>query len=318
MNNKKYDGVYYPVREIKDLKDMVTSSARLYGDRAAYLQKDKPGGTFRPISYQRFYDEMEALGTRLMDLGLSGKKIAVVGESCYQWILTYFAVVCGVGVIVPLDKNLPVDEMKTLLSRSGASALVYTKRSEKALKPLLEGEMEVEYLISIGQDEHTEKTLSFYKLIEEGEHLLKEGIREYVDAEIDPEQLATLMFTSGTTGMAKGVMLSHKNIVANVYNMSKLVHVTPGHKTLSILPIHHAYEFTCDICTVFYQGCTVAICEGIKYIQKNMNEVKANIMLGVPLVFEKMYKGMWKQAESRGEGEKLRKAIDLSRKMKSL
>lgn len=316
MNNKKYDGVYYPVREIKDLKDMVTSSARLYGDQAAYLQKDKPGGTFRPISYQRFYDEMEALGTRLMDLGLCGKKIAVVGESCYQWILTYFAVVCGVGVIVPLDKNLPVDEMKTLLSRSGASALVYTKRSEKALKPLLEGELDVEYLISIGQDEHTEKTLSFYKLIEEGEHLLKEGIREYVDAEIDPEQLATLMFTSGTTGMAKGVMLSHKNIVANVYNMSKLVHVTPGHKTLSILPIHHAYEFTCDICTVFYQGCTVAICEGIKYIQKNMNEVKANIMLGVPLVFEKMYKGMWKQAESRGEGEKLRKAIDLSRKMK--
>lgn len=316
MNNKKYDGVYYPVREIKDLRDMVTSSVKLYGEAAAYLQKDKPGGTFRPISYRRFFDEMEALGTRLVDLGLSGKKVAVVGESCYQWILTYFAVVCGVGVIVPLDKNLPVDEMKNLLKRSGAAALVYTKRSEKGLKPLLEEDLGLEYRISIGEDAHTEKALSFYQLIEEGEHLLKEGIRDYVDADIDPEQMATLMFTSGTTGMAKGVMLSHKNIVANVYNMSKQVHMSPGHKALSILPIHHAYEFTCDICTVFYQGCTAAICEGIKYIQKNMIEVQADLMLGVPLVFEKMYKGMWKQAESRGEAEKLRRAIDLSRKMK--
>lgn len=316
MNNRKYEGVYYPVRKITDLKDMVTSSAKLYSEFPAYLQKDKPGGTFQPISYRRFYDEMEALGTKLLDIGLSGKKVAVVGESCYQWILTYFAVVCGVGVIVPLDKNLPLDEMKNLIKRSGASALVYTKRMEKNLAPLFEDAGELEYFISIGQEEHSEKSLSFIQLIVEGEKLLKEGIRDYVDAEVDPEQLATLMFTSGTTGMAKGVMLSHKNIAANVYNMAKLVNFEPGTKTLSILPIHHAYEFTCDICTVFYLGCTTAICEGIKYIQKNMNEVGANVLLGVPLVFEKMYKGMWKQAKGRGEAEKLRRAIDLSRKMK--
>lgn len=316
MNNKKYDNMYYPVRPVTDLKDMTASSAELFKDVPAYLQKDKPGGTFRPITYREFKDKMDAFGTRLMDLGLSGKKIAVVGESCWQWILTYFAVVCGVGVIVPLDKNLPIDEMKSLIRRSGASALVYTKRSEKALAPLFEEPYDIEYFISMGKEQHTEQVLSMDQLIREGEHLLKEGVREYVDADIDPDQLATLMFTSGTTGMAKGVMLSHKNIVSNVMNMSKLVHVTPGHKTLSILPIHHAYEFTCDICTVFYQGCTVAICEGIKYIQKNMVEVQPDIVLGVPLVFEKMYKGMWKQAAGRGEAEKLRNAIDLSRKLK--
>ncbi|MEY8365862.1 AMP-binding protein [Anaerovoracaceae bacterium 41-7] len=316
MNNKKYDGVYYPVREVADLKDMIESSASLYKDVPAYLQKDKPGGTFQPITFGEFKEKMDALGTRLLDLGLGGKKIAVVGESCWQWILTYFAVVCGVGVIVPLDKNLPIDEMKSLVQRSGASALVYTKRSEKALAPLFEEKYDVEHFISMGQSEHSEKALSLDELIEEGEQLLKEGIRDYVDAEIDREQLATLMFTSGTTGMSKGVMLSHKNIVANVVSMSKLVHVPVGTKTLSILPIHHAYEFTCDICTCFYQGGTVVICEGIKYIQKNMNEVHNQIMLGVPLVFEKMYKGMWKQAEKQGEAEKLRKAIDLSKKLK--
>lgn len=316
MNNKKYDGVYYPVREVTDLKDMIGSSAALFRDVPAYLQKDKPGGTFQPVTFGEFKEKMDALGTRLLDMGLGGKKIAVVGESCWQWILTYFAVVCGVGVIVPLDKNLPIDEMKSLVQRSGASALVYTKRSEKALAPLFEEKYELEHFISMGQSEHSDTAFSLDQLIEEGDQLLKEGIRDYVDAEIDREQLATLMFTSGTTGMSKGVMLSHKNIVANVVSMSKLVAAPVGTKTLSILPIHHAYEFTCDICTCLYQGATVVICEGIKYIQKNMNEVHNDIMLGVPLVFEKMYKGMWKQAEKQGEAEKLRKAIDLSRKLK--
>lgn len=316
MNHKKYDGVYYPVREVTDLKDMVIKSTELYKDRTAYLQKDKPGGTFQPITYGRFRDEMDALGTRLLDLGLGGKKIAVIGESCYQWILSYFAVVSGVGVIVPLDKNLPPEEIKNLIRRSGASALIYTKRSEKSIKGLFEERFNLEYFISIGKEDHDGDVLSLQKLIKEGDHLLKEGVRDFVDAEVDPDAMATLMYTSGTTGMSKGVMLSHKNIVFNVYAMSKLVNVPEGTITLSILPIHHAYEFTCDICTVFYQGGTVAICEGIKYIQKNMIEVKANIMLGVPLVFEKMYKGMWKQAESRGEAEKLRTAIDLSKKLK--
>lgn len=316
MNNVKYDGVYYPVRPVSDLRDMINKSAELYKDKAAYLQKDKPGGTFQPVSYKRFKDEMDAFGTRLVDMGLKGKKIIVVGETCYQWILTYFAVAGGVGTIVPLDKNLPIGEMKSLVERSGASAIVYTKRMEKSLKEIFEAKYDLEYFVSIGPDEHAGDILSFTQLIKEGEELLREGIREYVDADIDPDQMATLMFTSGTTGMAKGVMLSHKNIASNVYNMSKLVKVNDKDIVLSILPIHHAYEFTCSICTVFYQGGTVAICEGLKYIQKNMNEVKASIMLGVPLVFEKFYAGIWKQAEKQGQTEKLKSAIALSKKMK--
>lgn len=316
MNNVKYDGVYYPVRPVSDLRDMINKSAELYPDRAAYLQKDKPGGTFQPISYQRFKSEMDAFGTRLVDMGLKGKKVIVVGETCYQWILTYFAVVNGVGTIVPLDKNLPIGEMKSLVERSGASAIVYTKRMEKSLKEVFDAKYSLEHFIAIGPDEHHDDILSFSQLIKEGEELLREGIREYVDADIDPDQMATLMFTSGTTGMAKGVMLSHKNIAANVQNMSKLVKVTAKDVVLSILPIHHAYEFTCSICTTFYQGGTVAICEGLKYIQKNMNEVKATIMLGVPLVFEKFYAGIWKQAKKQGQEEKLKSAIALSKKLK--
>lgn len=316
MNSPKYNGVYYPVREITNLKDMVISSSELFTDEPAYLQKDRPGGTFQPITYGEFREKMDALGTRLLELGLAGKKIAVVGESCYQWILSYFAVTNGVGVIVPLDKNLPSEEMKNLVRRSGAEALIYTKRSEKLIKELFNDPYDIKHFICIGAEEHTEKIWSWDVLVEEGRKLVREGIREYVDKEIDPDQMSTLMFTSGTTGMAKGVMLSHRNIAANVYNMSKLVHVPEKGVVLSILPIHHAYEFTCGICTTFYQGKTIAICEGLKYIQKNMKEVHANIMLGVPLVFEKMYKGMWKQAKSTGQEEKLKSAITLSKRLK--
>ena len=154
MNNRKYDGIYYPVREVTDLKDMIVKSTDLYKEHAAYLQKDKPGGTFQPVTYGRFREEMEALGTRLLDLGLHGKKIAVIGESCYQWILTYFTTVSGVGVIVPLDKNLPPEEIKNLIKRSGASALVYAKRSEKSIKDLFKESFDLEYFISIGEEDH--------------------------------------------------------------------------------------------------------------------------------------------------------------------
>jgi len=316
MNSSRYDGEYYPVRKVTDLKDLVMKSTELYGDHTAYLVKDKPDEGFRPITYRQVRKDIHAFGTRLVDMGLKGEKIAVIGESSYYWLLTYFTTVCGVGAIVPLDKNLPAEELANLIRRSGAKALVYSKRSEKSIAGLFSEPYDLKYFISMNEEDHSDKCLSMKQLIGEGLKLVDEGIRDFIDADVDPEQMATLMFTSGTTGLAKGVMLSQRNIAANVYNMSKLVHIPEGGVVLSILPVHHAYEMTCDIWTTFYQGQTIAICEGIKYIQKNMVEVGACIMLGVPLVFEKMYKGMWKQAESRGEGEKLRKAIDLSRRMK--
>ncbi len=316
MNKQRYDGVYYPVRKVRDLKDLIITSSELYKDRPAYKVKYRPGGDFEDITFGQVREEMDALGTRLVDLGLKGKKIAVIGENSYYWLLTYFATVCGVGVIVPLDKNLPPEEVVNLINRAEVSVVVFSKSAEKNIKKLVEGQHNVEYLISMAEEDHQEGYLSIPKLISEGKKLIKEGIRDYVNSDIDPNEMSTLMFTSGTTGLAKGVMLSHNNISQNVYNMSKLVHPKEGGVGLSVLPMHHAYEMTCHIMTCYYQGLCIAICEGIRYIQKNLVEVDAEIMLGVPLIFEKMYKNLWKQAKSLGNEEKLRKAIDLSRKMK--
>ena len=316
MNKEKFSGIDHPIREVRDLKDLINSSAELFSDKAAYLQKDAPGGTFKAIRYSQVKKDMDALGTKFIDMGLKGEKIAVIGETAYHWFLTYYAVVCGTGVVVPLDKNLPEEEIENLIRRSGAKALIYSKKMEKKIEGLFDNPYDLKYFVSMREREHTDKVLSLRKLISEGRELLEEGNRDFVDAEIDPNQMATLIFTSGTTGLAKGVMLSHKNIVSNVMNMSRRMMLGEDWVILSILPTHHTFENTCVDWTTFYQGKTLAICEGVKYIQKNMNEVKANCMVGVPLVFEKLYKGMMKQAESSGQGEKLRNAIDLSRRLK--
>ena len=341
MNDKKYDGVYYKVRKVEDLKEMICSSAERFADHDAYLQKNKDTGKFEPIKYKEVKSDMDALGTRLVSLGLAGKKVAVIGETSYRWVLTYFTVVCGVGVIVPLDKNLPSGELLGLIERSGAEAIVYSDKCRKNIESLFDDPKTIRYLIAMedpseskpSSDEAADEAadgetavnsaaegkaeeLCLSDLITEGRQMLEEGNTDYTDVDVDPDQMSTLLFTSGTTGAAKGVMLSHRNLASNCMQLSMLFKIPDPGIVLSILPIHHVYEMTCDILTTFYQGKTIAICEGIKYIQKNMEEVHANVMLGVPLVFEKMYKGMWKQAKRRGEDQKLRRAIDLSKSLR--
>ncbi len=316
MNSKKYDGVNYPVRGITDLKDLLFSGVEMYGDSPAYLVKDKERGVFVPISYTQVGHDIRSLGTGLLDLGLADQKIGVIGENRYSWVLSYFAVVAGVGVIVPLDKNLPEGELRGLIDRSGMKAVIFSDKERKKIEPLIGGNTSIEKFISMDQKEHADGILSLKKLIEEGGRLIDAGDDRYMERKIDPDRMAALLFTSGTTGLAKGVMLSHRNIANNVLQLSAYFHIPEPGIVLNILPSHHVYAMTCDYWTTFYQGKTIAICEGLKYIQKNMNEVHANVMLGVPLVFDKLYKGMLRTAAKTGEDRKLRRALDMSKKMK--
>lgn len=313
MNSSRFKDAEYEHRPIRDLKDMIDTSAALFADKNAFLVKNAPGGTYVPIKFSRLKTDIDELGTALMDLGLTGKKIAVIGENRYEWVVTYLAVVNGVGVVVPLDRELPAAEVHNLLERSEVSAIVYSSKVESVVEEAIQGVGSIEYTISMDALDHVENRLSLKKLQRAGKRLLLEEKRFFVDAEIDREAMCSLLFTSGTTGMAKGVMLSHKNITANVYNMSKYVDVSDNQTGLSILPMHHTYELTCHVFTCMYQGCCVAICEGLKYIVKNMAESQATVMLGVPLIFESMHKKVWKQAEASGKADKMRKAIQLSR-----
>lgn len=328
MNSRKYKDFLYENREITDLKQMLESSAKLYLEKDAYLVKRKKGGAYEPIKYKQVLEDVNAIGTALISLGLKSEKIGLIGENSYEWIISYLSVANGTGVIVPLDRELPEAEIANLLMRSDASAIFYSEKQlvqinkaqqmlEKPLKYLICTCAKDEFEKIKEEIEETEaEKLCIGDLIEKGKELIAAGDGNFIDAEIDPNAMCSLLFTSGTTGLAKGVMLSHRNITANVYNMSKYVNIPPEDIGLSVLPMHHSYELTCHIFTGIYQGMTIAICEGLKSIVKNMQEAPAGVMLGVPLIFEAIHRRIMKQAKSTGNYEKLRKAIAISKALK--
>ena len=307
MNKRKYKDRLYSTRKVTDLKDLINSSAALFAHKTAFYVKDIPGGEYKPVTYEKLKNDIDSLGTAFIDMGLKGKKVALIGENSYNWVITYCAVVNGTGIIVPLDRELSPHEIKNLLIRSGAPVIFCSPKSEAIVTEAAKGVATLDKIIVFTE---------LSGLIEKGKQLAASGNLSFIDAEIDRDALCSLLFTSGTTGHAKGVMLSHRNIASNVWNVSKHVDISENGIGLSVLPMHHTYEMTCHIFMALYLGVAIAICEGLKHIAKNMVEIKATVMLGVPLIFESMHKKIWKQAESSGKAKKLRNAVALSRKLK--
>ena len=301
------------LRKVTDLRDLLNYAADKYGTGAAYLYKEKVGGDYLPISFTRFREDVNSLGTALLADGYRGKHIAVIGENRYEWIVTYFAVACGLGVIVPLDKELPVQEIAALAERADISAIVYSAKVGEKVKAALDG-MEGVARICMDAPEDADGVLSFHALRNRGEALRAVGADNYAQLPIDPDAFCTLIFTSGTTGLAKGVMLCHRNLaydVSALYQYVELDRFKDRKVTLSILPMHHTFEFTADVLGSMHQGGTVAFCEGLKYITKNMEQAKVTYLIAVPLIFENMHAKIWKQAEKAGKADKMRKAIKM-------
>lgn len=314
MNSKKYKDVLYEMREITDLRDMIRSSAELFSEDPAFLVKEVPAGEYVPITYRTLRSDIDCLGTYFAKAGLKGKKIAVIGENSYQWVVAYLAAVNGMSIAVPLDKELPSHEIHNLLVRAEVDAILFSAKMEDKTLDALEGIRGVDLRIRMNGVSVDPGVKNWETVMEEGRNALLDGCRQYLDAEIDPDAMCALLFTSGTTGNSKGVMLSHRNISANVYNMSKYVKIRRPGVGLSVLPMHHTYELTCHVFTGLYQGMAIAICQGLRYVQQNLKESKATVMVGVPAVFEMMHKKVWKQAESSGSAGKMTFMMNLARK----
>lgn len=303
----------HDIRYLPDIKEIISYGKENYGDAVAYEDRHFPGEPERrKISYNQLYDDVNALGTALIKRGLKGKKIAVMSENRYDWVLTYYAVACGVGVIIPLDRELPAGELVNLLTRAKASALVYSKKQQKVVDAALENLDFIEYLIDMDGESNQWRNLSIKSLLEEGRRYIEEGFTEYIDTEIDKDALMGIYFTSGTTGRSKGVMLTHRNITSNVENMLKRMFVRRDDRALSVMPIHHTFEFTCEIVPCMTMGATMVFCDGLKYIQKNLKEDRISIMLGVPLVFETFHKKIFTTARLKGSEGKLRKGMKIN------
>lgn len=322
MNKKKYENQLYDVSYFETLKELVDNSVLKFSDRAAYMYKDDHKEPFKTMTYAEFKDDQNAIGTALIERGFKGSKIAVIGDNSHRWALSYYSVVCGVGVIVPIDRNLEKGEITNLLQRADVEAVFASTKLASTIASLLEELPLVKKVIIMAAPEddvdeflEDERFMTMEQLVSEGKELVAKGNSAYIDAEIHAEDLSTILFTSGTTGLAKGVMLSHRNLSQNVFNMSKYVQIPDEGRVLDVLPMHHVYEMTCTVMTSFYQGATVVICEGLKYIQQNFVEAECNIMLGVPLIFENIYRKIWTKAEKSGNADKLRRAINMSMKL---
>lgn len=319
MNSVKYKESLYEVRDVENLRELIDGSVERFSQRPAFMVKDKTKGKFVSISYKKMQEDLRSLGTSLINLGLRGRKIAVIGENSYYWAISYFAIANGVGVVVPIDRELKEKEVANLLKRAEVSAVIYSKKMKKVMDEVLEDRelrKTLTYPIQMDLSDDEDGRISLRRLLSHGMDLLDNGDRKYLDVEVDSDALAVLLFTSGTTGLAKGVMLSHRNIVSNTVNMSKYVKIIDGGVGLSVLPMHHTYEMTCHVITGLYQGMSIAICEGLKYIQKNLVEAQVNVMLAVPLIFEMMHKKILSKAKESGKDKTLRRMMNISRKFK--
>lgn len=319
MNSVKYKESLYEVRDVENLRELIDGSVERFSQRPAFMVKDKTKGKFVSISYKKMQEDIRSLGTSLINLGLRGRTIAVIGENSYYWAISYFAIANGVGVVVPIDRELKEKEVANLLKRAEVSAVIYSKKMKKVMDEVLEDRelrKTLTYPIQMDLSDDEDGRISLRRLLSHGMDLLDNGDRKYLDVEVDSDALAVLLFTSGTTGLAKGVMLSHRNIVSNTVNMSKYVKIIDGGVGLSVLPMHHTYEMTCHVITGLYQGMSIAICEGLKYIQKNLVEAQVNVMLAVPLIFEMMHKKILSKAKESGKDKTLRRMMNISRKFK--
>lgn len=300
MNKRIYDYL-----EIRDLKDMLNKTGKLYADRPAYKIKVEEG-KYQTYTHKEIRDMINDLGTALINLGLKGKRIAVIGENRYEWEIAYLSIVCGTGIVVPLDKSLPANELELLIERSDVEAIFYTKKYSDIIQNIKFSEKnKLKHLISMDNDENCEGIYSQKELIREGKKLIEEGNNEFLNAKINPKEMEIMLFTSGTTSKSKVVALSHENICTNLMDIGSVLDVTQDDVFLSILPIHHVFECTVGFLFSLYKGAETVFCDGLRHIVENLNEYHVTVMACVPGIYERIFMMIRKKLEKQGKLEKI-------------
>ena len=262
---------------LNTIKDIITSCNEKYADMTAFRYIN--GKEIEEKKYSEVKADSEAVSRMLEKFDLAGKHIALVGASSYEWIVSYLGVVNSGSVAVPLDASLPPSELYELINRADVSAVIYDKSQKAMSAGLAENCPEVKYTIAMQESVKLEGGYALWDLIEE--------CAGSYDTEIDPDKMCTLMYTSGTTGKAKGVMLSNRNLASNVENC--VVFIDPGKVSMSVLPIHHSYCLTSGILKSLSLGSCICINDTMMHFAKNMQRFKPEIMILVPLIIETIY-----------------------------
>jgi long-chain acyl-CoA synthetase len=310
---------YYENPRYQTLRDLIKDCGRKYADLPAYLYHEIPGGPEITRTYAEYVAAIDDFGTGLHNLGLAGQHIVVVGANCYEWAIAHNAVVNGTGVSVPLDRQLPEQEVINLTERGSAVAFIYNGPHHDIALAVAKVNQAVRYFICMKPDVITAELkqadprfIEFADVLNNGKAKLAAGDRSFVDAPIDPEVMCSLLFTSGTTAMSKGVMLSHRNITHNVWSVVSTIFIRPDQRALSVLPLHHTFENTVGMYMMQAYGCCICFTDGLRYLAQNLKDWKINIILAVPLLFENIYHQIQKTLEKSGKTKLVNTMIKIS------
>ena len=292
----------YEYMKITDLKDMLKKSGEKYGKNIAYKLREEEG-KYKLITHEQVRKMVDGLGTSLINMGLKDKRIAIIGENRYEWEIAYLSIVCGTGIVVPLDKSLPENELESLIERSEVEAIICSKKYIETLKKIKNNKLK--YIISMDLEKTEDEIISEKELIKKGIELVKKGDKRFTEAEIDNSKMSIMLFTSGTTSLSKAVALSHKNICSNLMDLASTLDVNSNDIFLSFLPLHHVFECTVGFLFAFYIGAQIVFCDGIRHIPENLKEYKVSVMASVPAIYERLFKIVRKQIEKSGNLEEI-------------
>lgn len=300
---------YYHVQEIKSLKDMLEKCESKYSDNIAFKFRYKPGLETISKTYREFIKDVDCLGSALLNIGLKNCHAAIIGENRYEWVVSYLAVVNGIGIAVPLDRMLPPNEIESMLERGEVDALFYSEAFQSTVDNIAAKNTNIKAFVCMNPENDDIKGNRFYsfnELIKSGEELIASGHKEYMETEINPDELSVLLFTSGTSSTSKAVMLSHKNICSDIMSLGGVVRFDPGESVLSVLPLHHTFENTTGLLFPLYLGMTISICDGLKYLARNLTEYKPDCLVGVPLIFDKFMGRIKDEIKKKGLEKKVK------------
>ena len=287
----------------RDLREMLENTEKLYSDEIAYKLKFR--NEIVGVKYSKFIEDIKALGSYLLELNMKNNRVAVISKNRYEWAVSYLAAATSDLVVVPLDKSLPEEEFYSLIERSEADTIIYDNVYEDRIKKLKSDEKtSLKYFINMDTE--------FNRAIEEGKGLLSKKNCKYKKVKIEPDKMRFMLFTSGTTSTSKCVMLSHRNICANIEQISATLDVDNNDILLSFLPLHHTFECTAGFLYPISVGAKIAFCDGLRHIVDNMKEYKVTAMISVPALYENMYKKVWKQIEGTKKEKQIKVALKAS------
>ena len=282
------------------IKEYINEGIKKYPNNVAFRIKEKRDKevVYKDITYTEFENDLESLAQGFIEIGLKGKRIAIIGKNCYEWALTYTTTLNGVGITVPLDKGLPEQEIESLLQRSFADAIVFESSYLEIMNRIQErNNTKVKEYICM---QKIDGFKSLNEVISIGKKAIKDGKNEYKNLEINPEEMAAIIFTSGTTSLSKAVMLSNKNIASNIYGIKCSEKIYNTDVNLAFLPFHHTFGSTA-LLLFLSEGVTNVFCDGLRHIAQNLKEYKVSIFVCVPLLLEAMYKKIMTEVDKQNK-----------------